>query len=163
MASDNNTDADIFTGNDLENEVTLEQFEDDTGTESDGSDIFDVFEGHHSSAPLTLSLSSHFLLTNGPDPSCLALWNVLDGAFLGLLDDTHISKINRSKLGPLRFAEISVDGSMIYSVSGDLMVWNFMDLTHRESKGVHRYFVKGKLNLGDDLWIGYENHEKPNV
>ena len=128
-----------------------------TDTESEDNDIFDLFPVHDSSVPLTLSLSSHFLLTNGPEPSCLALWDTLQGKFLGFLDDSNTSTLNRPRLGPLRFAEISVDSSMIYSVSGELMVWNFMDL--KNSKGLHRYFVKGRLDRGDDVWIGYETLE----
>jgi hypothetical protein len=118
-----------------------------------------MFPLNNAVVPLTLSLSSHFLLTNGPESSSLALWDVLEGKFLGFLDESSISRINRSKLGPVRFAEISADGSMIYSVSGDLMVWNFMDLQHTEMKGVHRYFKRVRLTFGDDVWIGYETHE----
>lgn len=138
----------------------VERLENNTDTETEDSDIMDRDLVLDSSIPLTLSLSSHFLLTNGPEPSCLALWDVIKGTFVGFLDDTHTSRINRARLGPLRFAEISVDSSMIFSVSGDLVVWNFMDLKHSEAKGVCRYFVEGKLDRGDDVWIGYETHEK---
>lgn len=140
--------------------LALENMGNNTDTESEASDIFDLFPLHDSSVPLTLSLSSHFLLTNGPEPSCLALWDTQKGKFMGFLDDSNTSTLNRSRLGPLRFAEISVDSSMIYSVSGDLIVWNFMDLKNSESEGIHRYFVKGRLHRGDDVWIGYETHEK---
>jgi hypothetical protein len=138
----------------------VERLENNTDTETEDSDIMDRDPVLDSSIPLTLSLSSHFLLTNGPEPSCLALWDVIQGTFVGFLDDAHASRINRERLGPLRFAEVSVDSSMIYSVSGDLVVWNFRDLKHSEAKGVHRYFVEGKLDRGDNVWIGYETHEK---
>ena len=147
----------IATNEHLEDLQILDEQDNDSGSED--TDMMDLFPQNDSSVPLTLSLSSHFLLTNGPDASCLALWDLREGKLIGFLDDMRISRINRSNIGPLRFAEISADSSMIYSVSGDLMVWNFMDLQHSEMKGVHRYFRQVSLASGDDVWIGYETHE----
>ena len=127
-------------------------------SDSDSS-VFDVLPMFESSVPLTLSLSSHFLLTNGTDPSSLAVWDIFSGELMTFLDETR-GQQTISRLSVFRFAEISADRSMIFSVNNDLFLWNFVDLNHSQFQNVHRYFLRKSLLQGEDVWIGYETHSK---
>ncbi|KAJ3023167.1 hypothetical protein HKX48_004108 [Thoreauomyces humboldtii] len=66
--------------------------------------------------PMTLSLHANMLLTNGLNPTELAVWSLRDpSSIYTLTSDTTLNEYVQRRPAELRFAEISRDGSMIFA------------------------------------------------
>lgn len=107
-------------------------------------------------APLTLILTSHFLVTNGCDPSSLAIWDLSTGQ---MITELSISNCFEDRSTPsINFCELSNDRTCLFACTDndELLIWNFLTRRVVEASGQSRKRTIDQVELHDGMkvWIG---------
>ncbi|KAL2917588.1 hypothetical protein HK105_202874 [Polyrhizophydium stewartii] len=115
-------------------------------------------QGPTSHAPMTLAVNGHVLITNGPARDEIAVWHLSTGRPICLLSESAALARDRLSIPDYRdikFAEISSDGSCIFSSvmfegSFALLVWDF-----RARRRCTRRFTKVCLDDSAqiEIWV----------
>jgi hypothetical protein len=116
-----------------------------------------IYNDRSSLVPMTLSLNSHILLTNGKKPGDIYAFSLPTKSVTIISESVAMQNHGFSVPGyrNIRFAELSRDGSQIFTSvefegNDSLLVWDYGDKNRRVSK------VRLAASVIIDVWVGWE-------